>query len=300
MSEPKAASDLSQERVGELLVILGSITWGLFPVLTKLSFYEVPPLFSAACCTLFSTPLFAYRIWRRKLWGEYANPAAWKGIAAAATFIGVFYYGLTFIGLKYTSAGKASLVLLMEIFFTFVLLHVWGVERNTRRHLVGGVAMVIGASFVLFPGEFRPQTGDLIVLAACLFPPVGNHLVKEARRSVSTENLLLGRAAISGVIFMLISVVVEDAPSRSNFQKALPGLLINGLLLFGLTKIWWLEAIHRINISKAIALGAVSPAFTLLFAYLMLDEVPTWWHLIGFVPMLIGVWLLTSNSRSQL
>ena len=45
-------------------------------------------------------------------------------------------------------------------------------------------------------------------------------------------------------------------------------LVINGVLLLGVSKILWIEGIHRINVTKANALNSLGPLLTLLFAWL--------------------------------
>ena len=67
----------------------------------------------------------------------------------------------------------------------------------------------------------------------------------------------------------------------------------------GFSKVIWIESIHRIRISKTISLSSVSPSFTLFFAFLILGDIPTVWQLIGIVPMLLGVYVLTRPSKLE-
>ena len=63
--------------------------------------------------------------------------------------------------------------------------------------------------------------------------------------------------------------------------------------MMGLSKIFWVEAIYRISITKASALAALIPVFTIIFAYFTLGETPTMTQLLGIIPVLGGGYLIT-------
>ena len=60
--------NLSDQRRGEIYVLLGAILWGLFPVLTVLSENKVAPLIALGFSTLFSCFFFGALITIRKKW----------------------------------------------------------------------------------------------------------------------------------------------------------------------------------------------------------------------------------------
>ena len=70
-------------------------------------------------------------------------------------------------------------------------------------------------------------------------------------------------------------------------------------MLFGISKIFWIEAIHRISITKASAMTACGPLFTIILAYLVLGDEPTVQQLIGVIPVLIGGVLITRPATPQ-
>lgn len=70
-------------------------------------------------------------------------------------------------------------------------------------------------------------------------------------------------------------------------------LLLLGVVFFGVHKILWIEGINRIAITKANAIHAIAPIFTLLWVFLWWDESPTLYQVAGFIPILIGAWLVT-------
>jgi drug/metabolite transporter (DMT)-like permease len=65
----------------------------------------------------------------------------------------------------------------------------------------------------------------------------------------------------------------------------------------GVAKIFWVEALHLISITKASAMAAITPVLTIFLAYLLLDEVPIATQLIAIVPIVFGGYMITRPLR---
>lgn len=63
----------------------------------------------------------------------------------------------------------------------------------------------------------------------------------------------------------------------------------------GLSKILWLEGIHRISITKASAMMALIPVFTLFFSWMLFNTLPDTRQLMAIVPVIYGGYLLTRS-----
>ena len=94
-----------------------------------------------------------------------------------------------------------------------------------------------------------------------------------------------------------MAYLLQAQASLADLRISLPYLIVNGILLLGLAKIFWIEGIHRISVTKATALSSITPLLTLLFAWIILNQAPTVWQLTSLVPLLLGVLLLTDNIK---
>jgi len=288
-----------KERQGELFLLSSTFLWGIFPVITILSFSTLTPLISAGISTLVAALVFAAMLTARGRWSQFLIREAYKDILLATLLIGVMLYGLVFLGASKTSANNMAIILLLEIFFNQIVLGLWGKESMTRGQRVGSLLMVMGALIILFPGELKLNVGDLILVLACCVPPFGNYFMQQARRRVNSETIMFARSVIGGLILLSMGLMIEPTPKIEALSNSLWFLLINGILLLGVSKILWIEAIHRISISKASALTAVNPLVTMVFAYLLLSEIPTISQLLGFMPIALGIFLLTKRIRLE-
>ena len=208
----------------------------------------------------------------------------------------VHMFACIYIGLSYTTAGNMAVLIFLQVFFSFLYFNLIGGEKFAGLHLLGALLMASGAIVILFPDELTLNKGDLLVLLAAALAPIANLYQKRARRQVSSETILAFRSIVALPLILIIAILLEPVPEWEDIISALPYIATSGLLLMGLSKIFWVESIHRISITKASAMAALIPVFTLLFAYLSLNEVPGNSQLVGIFPILVGGYLISRQS----
>ena len=279
-------------------MLFEAILWGLFPIVTIISLNSLHPLYSASFTFFVSSLFFLGMIAFSNKWKNFFDLESLKYVLIATLFIGILFYGLTFYGYQFTTAGNGSLVSLMEVFFTFFILSViMKVEPISFRSIIGALTMVVGAGMILFQGSLHVNKGTLIIMLATIFPPIGNYYMQKARKKVSSYFILFIRNIFSGIFLLILALLFVDMPSFSDVQISIPILLINGIILFGISKILWIEGIHRIPITRAISLNTSVPAFTLIFAFFILKEIPNLWQLTGLIPLVTGAWLILNKKN---
>jgi len=109
---------------------------------------------------------------------------------------------------------------------------------------------------------------------------------------------MLGFRTVVGLPFIaLMAYLFEPSVSYENFMSALPYIFIIGTVIYVISKIMWIEALHRISITKVSAMMGLVPMMTLFFAYLYLNEVPDLRQILGIIPVLIGGYFLTKPLK---
>lgn len=284
---------ISNERKGELFIIAEAMLFGFLPIIAILGFNQIQPLFFTGISLLIASILFAIIITIKKEWGYFKTKGIWKDLLLAIFLLNILFYSLLFIGISQTSAGNASLIQNMEAFFAIAILgpmikH----EKITKEIIFGSILTVTGAIIVIFPGKVIPHIGDLIILIAVIFPPLGNMLTQRVRKKVSSTFITFARSLIATPIMLFLAFLLETPPTTSAIINSIWPLLFTGLISLGIRTIVWLEGINLIPITKANSIAVIGPGFTLIFAYFILNEVPSLWQIIGFLPMLIGLQIL--------
>ncbi|MFH7320410.1 DMT family transporter [Desulfurivibrio sp. D14AmB] len=284
---------LREQRKGETFLLAEEFLWGWFPIVTLLSYQFVDPLWAMAITIFVATLFFAGIMQVRGLWPELRRREAWTDLFWASFYI-LLLFVLLFVGLSYTTAGNAALILFLQVLFAYLYFNLFKGEAMTPTHKAGVALVSIGAFLVLFPDEMGFNRGDLLVLLAAMVAPVGNRYQQRARRHVNATTLLFVRNLFSlPLLFPLAWLLAAAHPDLEAIAATWWLLLLNGLFLMGLSKIFWIEGLHRLAITKVSAMTALSPLFTMIFAYPVLGEIPGRWQLGGILPILLGGILIT-------
>ncbi|MBZ0263717.1 DMT family transporter [bacterium] len=287
---------VAEKHKGFGFLLSESLLWSLFPIITAVTVTTVPPILTAGIATLLSVPLFLGVMLAKKERFKLSR-SAFINLLLSTLYIGILYYGLSFIGIKHTSAGNASILALMEIFFSFILFgFLFKNERVNGKKIIGALFMCVGAVFILGIRTYQFHIGDLLIIAATIWTPLGNLYQKNARGEVSSAYIMLFRSVVSGVFLICLGYSIEELPTSVQLMNSLPLLLINGLLLLGLSKIFWIEAIHRLPITKTVLIQPVRPVFTLLFILILFGNPPSADQFIALVPMAIGAFLVLQKG----
>lgn len=266
-----------------------------FPLIIIFTYQFLTPVFSYAFTMFFAAFIMtSFSIYKGTL-TTLRNSNGIKYLLLTSFFITLLFL-FVFAGLKYTTASNMAVILFMQLFFSFLYFHILGNETISSKHILGAVLMGSGAIGILFPEDLNFNKGDLLILIAAIIAPIANYYQKRARAYYSADVILSFRNMISFPILFLIAFIIEPIPHLDNIIHALPYLLISGLIIMGLAKIFWVEAIYLISITKATALSALVPIFTIVLAYFILDETPTYLQIISSVPIIIGGYFITRRE----
>ncbi len=109
----------------------------------------------------------------------------WRFVVAYGFAIGVFQFGLLFLGMKLgMPAGLSSLVIQVQVFFTIGLGIRYLGDRISAHNLIGAAIAAAGiallAAYKLFDGATATLLGFVLVLVAALSWAVGNIVAKRA------------------------------------------------------------------------------------------------------------------------
>ncbi len=288
--------NITRERKGEIFLSLETLISGFFPIVVILTYEHISPIFSLSISLIFALIFFTSIIIFGNKWHQFREKRAYRDIFLSSLFIMLLFI-FFYIGLKFTTPSNAAVILFTQVFFSYIFFRVFKKERLARFHVFGAVLMSLGALMILFPGKIDPNRGDLFVLISAMIAPIANHFQRSARVYVDSEVLLFSRSVISLPFLILIALYFEDVPTFSDISSVFWLLLFNGVLAFGLSKIFWIEAIYRISVTKAAAMAALTPFFTMFFSYILLDSLPSLYQIFGALPIVVGAIFITINKH---
>ena len=190
--------------------------WGLSFVPMRWGLDEIPPFALAALrFGVAAVPAFLF-----------VKPPAmpWPGVVGYGVAIGVFQFGLLFLGIHLgMPAGLSSLVIQTQAFFTIALAVALDGERFQRWNAIGagvafaGIAVLAGARIA--GGASAPLLGFAAVVASGLAWGVGNIIAKRAGadHDVDAFSLVVWSSLVPPLPLAVVSWTIEggDAVLRA-------------------------------------------------------------------------------------
>lgn len=285
---------MTETQKGNIYIISEMILWSLFPIVSLLGLNGLPGIVSLFWVNLFAMIFFlAIMLFRGKMY-ELKNKKAWYYTFGTVVLINIIFYGLFFYALDKTTPVNAAIVALFEIVPSYIFFQMIKKESFSKKHLLGIVLAIVGALIVLLPRAGQVNSGDFIILLAVFFPPVGNWCQQQTRKLVSSESALFIRHFMAMPFLFFLALLFKTPVFDFNISGTLWWLILNGIFIFGVSKIFWLEAIHRMSVTKAIAINGLNPIFTVLFSWLIIKELPTMVQIFSLPFLIISIFLLTN------
>lgn len=289
-----------QEKIGELFIFGEILTFATFPIIINYATRLMPPVFFAAVSTLLAGfCLLPYLIFTKQIRAIFERKTV-ALVLGVALFIVIIPSIFIFTGTSKTSSINTTLLLQTELLFTFIICGLFFGEKITKQKLLGGLAVVIGATIILYKKSFQFNIGDILIIAGTVFYPIGNIFAKKALKIATPSVILFMRSIIGGLFLLLISFYFEKfgALPLEYAKENWKIILLNGAVVYLASKLLWYKGFRYIEISKAISISMAMPAISLVYAAAFLHEIPTMQQTAGFVVVITGLLLLTRKKRA--
>jgi drug/metabolite transporter (DMT)-like permease len=201
---------------------------------------------------------------------------------------------LFLIGTHKASAGHSGLVYALTPVFVLLLAAMMGMEKITRRKIVGvilsfgGIAAIIAGAGVQFSPDFL--LGDLMLLGAVFswsLYVVGSKplIARHGALRTLTAAFLIGVTIYAPVFLWDMHNVEWSSISTDGWIGALYISLVTSFLGYFL----WNWLLSRIDASKASTINNLAPIVTILLGVLLLDEPLTLLLVLGGLTTILGV-----------
>jgi len=282
-----------KEKEGIIFVIITIFIAGALPIIIKYGTGLINPLFFASFSSLIAGIFLFTLALLKGNWKTLFN----KRYFPRLLLIGFFGITLSnicfFFGVTLTSGINSSILLVIEplyaIFIGYILLN----EKITLKQIFFTMITMLGTLVVIYRVGFIFNWGDLLVLLTPLCWQIAHFFSKRLMTSYKEITPMLiatARTLYGGTfLFILSSIKGSNQYDKLGMTNIMLLLIFQGIIGFALHYSIWYEAIKRLNLSKATTLVSVYPTFSILLAWLILKEFPTFYQLAGFALIMVGI-----------
>lgn len=242
----------------------------------------------------------------RELWAQrHAVLADWRRTLVLGT-LGMWICGAwVYLAGQTTSAVNIALIYALAPVLIVLVSRLWLKEPFSLVQALGVALALAGVLHVVLQGEWGQLAqvqwvvGDAWVLGAALSWTFFSILLKRWSSPLS-ESARLGAIAIAGVLVILpfaaweAVTAVEPAFSLNGLLLALAGALLPGYAAY-LGYSVMLRELGPARVSVVLYLG---PPYGALLAWLVLGESIHWYHAVGLLLIVPGIYLVNRRPRA--
>ena len=242
----------------------------------KVALGEVPPFALAALRFFLAAVPVAFFVRRPAM--------PWTSVVAYGVAIGVFQFGLLFLGMKLgMPAGLSSIVIQLQVFFTIGLAIAFAGDRLQRHHLLGAAVAAAGvivlAGYKLAQGLSGTFVGLLLVVLAAVAWAAGNIIAKRGAGTHGADMfaLVVWSSLVPPLPLAVISYAFEGGPAVLHAVAAMSvkawacvAVMSFGATLFGFAS--WNRLLHRYPTALISPFALLIPVTGLASGALFLGE----------------------------
>lgn len=213
----------------------------------------------------------------------------------------VYHVALS-IGEYYVSAGVASLIVSTTPIFSALLATFFLKEKFSKLAWLGSIIAFIGVALIsLGNGDQRAAAllGVVLILLASLGESIYFSFQKQLLDKYSFMPLTI-YTIVSGALFMTLFLPNSFHELQHAHINTMIAVLYLGIFPTVLPYIALAYTIQKIGVSDATISLYLTPAVSLLLAYLMLGEIPTLIAILGGIVTLVGVAITSAYSEDEL
>ena len=277
-----------------MFILFGTIIWGSSFVAQSVGMEHVGPFtFQAIRCSMAVIGLLP-AIWiadrakkdGKTFWSRFLD----RRLLLAGLLCGIplcFAVNLQQIGIIYTSSGKAAFITAMYIVFVPII----GLflKRKPSPIIPFSVAIaVVGLYFLSCMGDNQISFGDFVLLACAVAFALQITVVDYFGDSVDALRLNCLQAAVCSVVSTVIMLCTET-PTIEGIQGSFLPMCYSGFLSMGAAYSLQILGQQRLESTPASLIMSLESVFAVLFGWLFLQEIMTFWEALGCVLVFTAV-----------
>jgi len=232
--------------------------------------------------------------------------AHWKLLLVMGAALAPLGNAAVYLAYNFTTAINGGIVATVQPVATVVLSYFLLAEFISRAQALGiaiaasGVLVILSAGDVGVLLSFRPNIGDLIMLAAMFGFALHNVLLRRLPKGLRGPVILMSVQLFGGAVILPIyiveMIVYKPVPLTLEAMATIAWIgVIVGVFAVGFTN----SAILALGANKASMSNYIRALFTTALAILVLGEQLQAFHAIAFLLVVAGIFLMGRGRRAQ-
>lgn len=287
---------LSKNRMkGHIAATICIFIWGITFISSKILLVKFSP-----------TELFYFRFLLAYVFLFILSPKPIKPkrnktelLYALAGLTGVtFYFMFQNIGLQYTLASNAGVLVAVAPMFTAIVAFFLVSKSSLHRNFIlGFIVSITGVAIISFNGNFVLQLnpfGDVLIILGALSWGFYSNILTMIEGSTLTLVQRTRKIAFYGLLFVTPLLPILDFKlgiERFTTFSVVGNLLFLGIAASAISFLAWGYAVENLGPVKASTYIYLNPIVTVIASIIILKEPFTWISFLGTILIIIGLFL---------
>lgn len=278
------------------------VVWGTYYIANKLALSTFSVTFTGIFIRLFVLAVMVLYMWHRK---EIMNLFKVQHVFPRLVLIGLLGFLLdftAFIGFKYSSASKGSILLRSDVLFSTLISFLLG-QKVVFGELILMILMLVGVFLVsgLQLSQFTLNVADLLFLLSALFISINAFLIRSVQEDKSnpvSDNVIAFYNNLFTLIFFVIfsgSSVRAEEFSHLGFNGPTTALTVAGIGQF-LIYVTYYDSLRKFPVWLVRSVLLLMPVYVSTFSFIFLDEKLSIVQITGMIIILLCAYLLIRRN----
>lgn len=269
---------LTKKSIIELSLFLVAFIWALNFSVVKSALTEIDPLsFNGLRFIFAAAAVWGALIYRRQLFSIPKKD--WLPLLGMGLLGNLVYQGLFIIGIDYTYAANAAVMLGTIPIWVALFSHLFNIEKMNILKVIGVILAFGGIVFIISGGpeslSFGSESllGDVIIIGAAVVWGAFTILSKPFLDRYTPVQFSVIMATIGSVLLFLIGLPgMMQLQWSSISASAYGGVIYSGFLSIGVAYVIWNYGLQTVGAVHTSTYQNLVPVLGLLFGVFLLDE----------------------------
>jgi len=280
---------MTSQRSGDLYALACGVVCGLGNIPAKVAVANISVELYNLYFFIFGF-IFSNYVWFNKKDREEIKSvdARTLGLIFILAIIFALALYLFIVALKLIEPATVSFLSRVEVIITVILAYMILKEKLKFVELVGGLIALGGILILKYKTNITISYAAGLMILSSLFFSIAEVIIKKNIHRLGTGRFLFYRNLFMiGIMFAIL--LVSGHSMYLPPAKTLWLILAAAILLPVLGRLTYMEALKRINISRAALVTQATPLFTAFFAFMILSTYPTLIEWLGGALIIGGV-----------
>lgn len=296
---------ISKKTIVESSLFAVAFIWALNFSVVKSALSEIDPLsFNGLRFVFAAAVIWAVLIYRNQV---FTIPKKdWLPLLGMGLLGNLIYQGLFIIGIDYTYAANAAVMLGTIPIWVALFSHFFNLERMNILKTVGVIAAFAGIVFIVSGGvnplSFGSDTfiGDLTIIAAAVVWGGYTILSKSFLERYTPIQFSAVMATVGCVVLFLIGLPSMIQLEWTNISAAAyGGVVYSGLLSIGVAYLIWNYGLQTVGAVHTATYQNLVPVLGLIFGVVLLNENLTFLQYVGSAFVVLGIVLARWKRKKK-